>query len=306
MEGHGASNAEAVIAVPDSFVVEVVRQRGELGRRWLAGLPGLVAELRASWHLDVVDEPVRHGANAIVVPVERDGQRCVLKVSWHPSTVANEAVALTTWGGHGSVELFDAEPSQGALLLEQLDADRTLRGVDVRFAAALAGELIGRLDVPAPQGIPMVTSYGVELADSLAHRNRAFGSAVPRRWVDQATTLARELAADAGSSLVHADLHYDNILAGVREPWLAVDPHAVSGDPEQSVPELMWTRIDELDDSAVRALLDVIVDAGRLDADKALAWTIVRAVDYWLWGLPIGLTIDPARCQRLLTIVTSA
>jgi streptomycin 6-kinase len=129
---------------------------------------------------------------------------------------------------------------------------------------------------------------------------------VPRRWVDQATILARELAATAVSSLVHADLHYGNILAGAREPWLAVDPHAVSGDPEQSVPELMWTRIDELDDSAVRALLDVIVDTGRLDADKAFAWTIVRAVDYWLWGLPIGLTIDPARCQRLLRIMMSA
>ena len=114
----------------------------------------------------------------------------------------------------------------------------------------------------------MVNAYGPEMADSLAVRNRDVGSTVPARWVGQAASLARQLAAAAGTSLVHADLHYGNVLAGAREPWLAIDPHAVSGDPEQSVPELMWTRIDELDDSAVRALLDIIVEAGRLDAER--------------------------------------
>ena len=293
-----------MLEVPDSFVVEVVRQRGDVGLRWLADLPVLVDELCRGWQLLVCDEPVSHGANAIVVPVERAGESLVLKVSWHTSTVADEVVALRAWGGHGAVELFEAEPRLGAVLLERLDAGMTLHDVEVHAAASVAGELIGRLTVAAPPGLPTVRSYGLELADSLAARNRAVGGAVPKHWVEQAASLARQLAAAAGTSLVHADLHFGNVLAGRREPWLAIDPRAVSGDPEQSVPELMWTRIDELDDASVPALLDVIVDAGRLDSDKALAWTVVRAVDYWLWGLPIGLTIDPERCRRLLSVLT--
>jgi hypothetical protein len=83
-------------------------------------------------------------------------------------------------------------------------------------------------------------------------RNQALGNPIPRRWLDQATSLARQLAATAGTSLVYADLHYGNVLTG--------------------------TRIDELDDAAVRALLDAIVDASELHPDKAWAWTVVRAV----------------------------
>jgi len=32
---------------------------------------------------------------------------------------------------------------------------------------------------------------------------------------------------------------------------------------------------------------------------KAVAWSFVRSIDYWLWGLENGLTIDPVRCQRI-------
>ncbi|GGP14259.1 hypothetical protein GCM10012278_69320 [Nonomuraea glycinis] len=31
--------------------------------------------------------------------------------------------------------------------------------------------------------------------------------------------------------LLHWDLHYDNILAGQREPCLAIDPEPLAGDP---------------------------------------------------------------------------
>ena len=123
-----------MLEVPGSFVVEVVRQRGEVGRRWLTDLPAVVEELCAGWRLDVSNEPVRHGANAIVVPVERAGHQLVLKVSWHTSSVDEEVAALRAWGGHGAVELFDADPRSGAVLLERLDARTTLRGVDIYAA----------------------------------------------------------------------------------------------------------------------------------------------------------------------------
>ena len=101
--------------------------------------------------------------------------------------------------------------------------------------------------------------------------------------------------------LVHADLHYGNVLVGQRESWLAIDPKPVAGDPEHAVPELLWTRVDELEDAAaIRRLLAVLASSGELDGDKARGWAIVRGVDYWLWGLENGLTEDPKRCQRIL------
>ncbi len=101
--------------------------------------------------------------------------------------------------------------------------------------------------------------------------------------------------------VVHADLHYGNVLAGTREPWLAIDPKPVSGEPEHAVPELLWTRVDEVADaSGIRDLLAVLVESAQLDADKARAWAVVRCADYWLWGLEHGLTRDPKRCERIV------
>jgi len=66
----------------------------------------------------------------------------------------------------------------------------------------------------------------------------------------------------------------------------------------------MWGRIDDTAHSGeVHTLLAILVDAGNLDHDRARAWTIVRAVDYWLWGLGASLTEDPVRCRRLLEVL---
>ena len=135
----------------------------------------------------------------------------------------------------------------------------------------------------------------------LRRRQGALGEPVPGRWIDIACGLACDLATDPGNQLVHGDLHYDNILAGSRRPWLAIDPKPVIGNPERSVAELMWDRIDDATQPhEIHALFAALTRAGTLHPDRARAWTIVQAVDYWLWGLGAGLTEDPRRCERLL------
>jgi streptomycin 6-kinase len=97
-------------------------------------------------------------------------------------------------------------------------------------------------------------------------------------------------------------LQYGNILASNRpgQPWVAIDPRAAVGVPERSVADLFWTRADELPDAqAITGLLAIIVENGNLDQAKATAWGFVRTIDYWLWGLENGFTVDPARCQRI-------
>jgi streptomycin 6-kinase len=45
---------------------------------------------------------------------------------------------------------------------------------------------------------------------------------------------------------------------------------------------------------------DIAVREAVLDRDRARDWVVYRTVDYWLWGLSVGLTEDPVRCARLL------
>jgi streptomycin 6-kinase len=254
--------------------------------------------------LDVAARP-RAGDRALVLFGRRGEEPCALKVSWPDHSTAHEAAALRAWGGHGAVRLLEAAPDEAALLLERLTPDRSLEDLGLLRAAEVAGALIRQLAIPAPPGLPPLADQAERTAHDLSPRQARLGDPLPRTWVERAAGLARDLAATAGTALVHTDLHYGNVLAGPQRAWLAIDPRPVVGQPERSVPELLWWRLDPAARPAsVRTLLDVLVDAGALDRDRARDWAIVRAVDYWLWGLEAGLTEDPVRCARILEALT--
>lgn len=290
-----------MLLVPEEFAEWRSWQSGVDGRRWIEALPDLVHGLVDEWELRPTGEPPMYGAVGLVLPVTRAGEPCVLKVSWPDPTSVDAAAALRIWDGNGAVRLFDESAERHAVLLERLDSTRSLRGLPLFEAAEQAGAVARVLTVPAPSGFRVLADIAIEFVEAATVRQRELGGPVPTSWLDRAVGLAGELAVDAGSDLVHADLHYENVLASDRAPWLAIDPKPVAGEPEFCVPELMWTRLDEaVDADAVRRLLAVLVAAGELDPERARAWTVVRAIDYWLWGLAAGLTEDPVRCRRLV------
>ena len=281
--------------------VEFAAQASVEGRAWIAALPALLDRLCRRWRLQVEDGVAARGYHGVVIPVRRGAERCVLKICWPADRAVDEARALAAWRGQGAVLLLEADPAVGALLLERLDATRTLDSLDLGAAAEVAGRLLRRLAVPAPDWVRPLRAVAADIEASLPGRQEHLGRPVPEGWFATADGLAHDLGASAGDRLVHGDLHYGNVLAGHREPWLAIDPKPVAGDPEHAVPELLWTRADELKDAAaIRRLLAVLADSGELDGEKARGWAIVRCVDYWLWGLENGLTEDPKRCRRIL------
>jgi hypothetical protein len=149
---------------------------------------------------------------------------------------------------------------------------------------------------------PRLQTTARQLAATFGARQRSLACPVPGQWITLAASLAADLARDPGRWLAHTDLHYGNILASERagHPWVAIDPVAATGTPERSAAELLWTRADELSGlGAITGLLDTLVKNGQLDRAKAVAWSFVRTIDYWLWGLENGVTIDPLRCQRI-------
>jgi streptomycin 6-kinase len=272
------------------------------GREWIARLPALAQVLCERWELEIDRGLPRHGYNALVIPVRRHTEPLVLKLAWPAEGIRDEVHALKIWDGNGTVRMREADGDAGALLLERLDGDRTLRSLDALEAAETAGRLLRRLAIPAPPGFSDVRTRAGDTARSLRAQQASPDCPVPPRWLGRALELSRYLAAHAGTDLlIHADLHYDNVLAGTREPWLAIDPRPVAGEPEGAIPELLWTRIapDE-DDRTIWRIFETLIDSAGLNAERARIWVIVRCVDYWLWGVAHGLTHDPKRCRRIL------
>ncbi|WP_457206333.1 aminoglycoside phosphotransferase family protein, partial [Nocardioides sp. P5_C9_2] len=134
-------------------------------------------------------------------------------------------------------------------------------------------------------------SYVEQWAAALATMPR--NAPVPRRLVEQVLSLARDLVADRGSTgtLVHGDLHYANVLAADREPWLAIDPKPMDGDPHYEPAPLLWNRWDELSlggwsvRDGVRRRFHAVVDAAGLDEDRARDWVVLRMVLNAHWSV---------------------
>jgi streptomycin 6-kinase len=119
--------------------------------------------------------------------------------------------------------------------------------------------------------------------------------------VDVTVEVATALAPRAGRLLANRDMHYQNVLAAEREPWLVIDPKVMRGDAEFGLAPLLWRRLEEAGGPAgLRRRFDALVDEAGLDAELARGWTLLRCVDYQLWGVNLGLTEDPALCATVI------
>ncbi|MEU9555670.1 aminoglycoside phosphotransferase family protein [Streptomyces fumanus] len=284
-----------MIDVPEALAVSQAKYNGAAGRAFVAALPGLAARYLDRWEL-VLDGPAMHGWAALVLPVVRaDGLPAVLKLQILDDETEGEPVALARWDGDGAVRLLDHDPATGTMLLERLDSARPLGRVqDSREAVLILARLLARLTaVPAPPGL---RDLG-DIARGMLERTPWALARIPdpqaRRLVGDCAAALREVADEPGDRLLHWDLHYDNVLAADRAPWLAIDPKPLSGDPGF---DLMPALDNRYDPAETRWRFDALTDVLGLDRERARAWTLGRALQNILWNLEDG---DPVEREQL-------
>ncbi|GAA4549212.1 aminoglycoside phosphotransferase family protein [Amycolatopsis samaneae] len=270
-----------VLEIPPKFAARAPSVLGPEGVAWLATLPGLAERYARKWEL-TFEGTVMHGYAGVVQPARLpDGTPVVLKLSWRHPESEDEPLALSTWAGRGAVLLLDNASEDGVLLLERLDATRSLDGEPLPEAIGIAGGLARRLAVPAPPELARSLAHeAARLVEDLPREWDELGRPFPREFVDAAVDVCRALGPVSAKLLVNEDLHYENVLAGEREPWLVIDPKPLAGDLEYGVIPLLWNRFEE---STLDSRLAAIVAAADLDTERALAWTLVRGVQNWLW-----------------------
>jgi streptomycin 6-kinase len=283
------------VEIPPVLAGTVVAEWGQAGRAWLAGLPGLLAEVCAEWELQPQPEPRFALSYHWVVPVTRaDGSAAVLKLGVpDDGHLAVEAAALRAYGGRGAVRLLAHDGARGAHLLERADPGTPASAlVPQEDAAALAALLSVRRALHAaacpPDGeLPPLSRLGESFDGYL----RAFpgDGPLPRRLVSTAGRLFGELCASAPESVVlHGDLHHDNVLRSDRS-WLAIDPHGWVGDPGYDLGAILYNP-PELSDVDALALLPgrlsrLIEAADDIPRERVIAWCFVKAVLSDVWNV---------------------
>ena len=299
-------------AVPKSLARTVTELHGERGKRWLDSLPDLIASCEARWRLTVLDAFAPLTYNYVAPTVREDGSEAVLKVGVPCDELRTEMEALRLFDGHGAVRLLEADADRGVMLLERVRPGASLWDATEDVAVGAAVSVMRRLPRPAPEGHPFPTTGRWGLG--FRRLRRAFGGSgrgtgpFPPSLVDRAERLFMELEATAGGAVVlHGDLHHGNILAGTREPWLAIDPKGVVGETAYEVGAFVRNPTPDLFDRpeverVLKWRLDRFADELGHDRQRLWGWSLAQAVLSAWWSYEDhGAGWEPAiECARLL------
>ncbi|MFC5185041.1 aminoglycoside phosphotransferase family protein [Actinomadura harenae] len=290
------------IEVPDAFAASYGAHGAE-ARAWIAELPRLGGEFLDRWGLRP-DGPPAHGMASLVLPVVRsDGTPAVLKLQQLREETVGTVAGLRAWNGNGIVRLLDYDENSATQLLERLDTARPLSSIaDETRALQILAELMARLTaVPAPTGLRRLSDLAAAMLDQVPQAVPVLRDPAEQRLVRTCASAVAELMGEPGDRLLHWDLHYDNVLAGEREPWLAIDPEPLAGDPGFELLPALDNRWDEVEATGdvTRAVLrrfDLLTEVLGLDRERATGWTLGRVLQNALWDTEDGkTTLEPVQ-----------
>jgi streptomycin 6-kinase len=273
------------------------------GAAWLDSLPRLAEECAERWSLRL-GEAFSHGNISLTVPATRsDGEQAVLKLNFPEEESEHEADALEHWRGEGAVRLLEADRERNALLVERAQPGTPLWDVaDDEEATMIAASVVRRLWRHAPpdgHSFRLLADEAEEWVARIRSDWNALGRPFERRLVDMAADSARELAGSQPEVVVcHQDLQGSNVLRAQREPWLAIDPKPIVGEPAFDVASLVRDRRWSIRGAVIRRRLDLLAAELGLEHQRMQGWALVHALH---WGVePDEIEPDMIECARLL------
>ena len=236
-----------------------------------------------------------------LLPVWQLGQPAMLKMLKRNSDERSAASLLRYFAGCGAVRLIAADDD--GLLMERADDDVSLHTMAIEGgddqAAAILADCVGRLHAPRDHPAPRALMTLHDWFRSLFARRSEWP--VLSRCADVARHL---LAGEREVTVLHGDLHHDNVLHCARG-WLAIDPKGLIGERTYEVANLLgnpWPH-GELVHDADRMLRLAELYAARLglEPQRILAFAFAHAGLAASWSVEDGE--DPTYRLRCASVI---
>jgi streptomycin 6-kinase len=278
--------------VPYGFSNTILELHGEDGAVWLGRLPGLLSHTQKRWSLKLGAPFYNLTYNYVIPATGPGGVKLVLKAGYPCPELCSEIEALQHFDGQGVVQLVKADPDIGLLLLEALipGIPLTSLGNDEQATSVAAGLMRQiRRPVPGEHNFRTVTDWLTGFERLRSHFKGGYGP-FPPRLVEQAKALFAELLASTQQvMLLHGDLHHTNILTAGRQPWLAIDPKGVIGEPAYEASAFMYNPVPQLlkaDNPGIilQRRLDQFSHELDLDRFRLAGWAFSQAVLSAWWS----------------------
>jgi streptomycin 6-kinase len=292
------------IEVP-ALVRQKVAHLGEQGERWLAGLPGLIADVERLWSI-TVGRPLTGGTASYVARARTtDGHDAVLKLAIPGQDFARQVYTIANANGRGYVCLLAHDNERHAMLLEALGPSMDhVELTPERTIEALCAMLRQAWQVSRPSGLMVMPAE---------EKARGLGRLVSRLWekldrpcslrvATQALQFAERRAAAFDLDqcvVVHGDPHPGNALrvlaprAGAESGFVFVDPDGFLAAPAYDLgvvlrnwcPQLLAT--DDAPGLAHRYCALLAAESG-VDEVAIWEWGFLERVSTGLYVLDFG------------------
>jgi streptomycin 6-kinase len=254
----------------------------------------LLAPYLQCWRLVADGQPIVT-PRAQLLPVRRDGEPAMLKVATEPEE-AFGGVLMRWWDGDGAARVLAHEGP--AVLLERAMTGRSLSDL-VRSgrddeASRIACGVIERLHAPRDKPLPELVP--------LTHWFRDLTETSQEGLLARSRALALALVAEPCSSTVlHGDIHHDNILDFGARGWLVIDPKRLIGDRYFDYTNLFCNPdlAAATNPAQFARRLALVVNAARLDRTRLLRWLLAWCGLSAVWCLNDPQAVDVTDKDRL-------
>jgi streptomycin 6-kinase len=278
--------------IPHKFSDRMIEMYGAQGRDWVANLPTTLDTFAQRWSL-TLGAHFTLSYNYVVPAARADGTEAVLKLGVPNRELLSEIHALRLYNGSGIAQLLEADFKRQVFLIERIRPGvelATLEDDDQR--TRIAAKVMQRLWVPVVGDHPLLTVES--WTEGLKKLRPYYGGTTgpfPAALVDTAEGIFAEFIPSQGDRvLLHGDLHHWNILAGTRQPWLALDPKGVIGEREYEVGALLRnpdlevfnrTDLKRLQERRVAILSEML----GFERKRILGWGVAQAVLSAWWSV---------------------
>lgn len=278
--------------IPDELVRKRTHWNEPAGAEWLARLPSILDECEQRWPFTLLPPFAGLSYNYVAPVRQKDGTPAVLKVCPPDREFVTEVEALRVYAGRGAVQILDVEADLGAMLLEHVRPGTLLLTLedDVQATSITAG-VMRQIWHPPPEEHHFPTL--ADWSKGMERLRAQFGGGTgpfPERIVVMAERLWADLLASMELSVVlHGDLHHYNILAAERQPWLAIDPKGVLGEPAYEIGALLRNPVPQIYrwpdlGRTLTRRIDQLSDELGLSPERIRSWGIAHAVLSAQWS----------------------
>ncbi len=302
-----------MFVIPDDFIQKMILLHGANGRIWIDRLPTILATCEQKWKITIGHPFPNLTFHYVASAVRSDGTPVVVKACSPTNEFKLESEALRLFDGHGMVQVLECDSGNQAMLLESLQPGVSLLHMeDDEKATSIAASVMRQLWRPVPQNhpFPSVQDWGKGFIRLRQHYGGGSGP-FPPALLEEAETLFAELSASmAEPTLLHGDLHHDNILSATRQLWLAIDPKGLVGEPAYEVGAWLRNPLPQLlnmpqPERVTARRIDQFAEELGLDRKRVRDWGMSQAVLSVWWEIEDTgrVSDDMLACAELLATI---